>query len=607
MKSLLPVCLLLFPFFLGAQSIDVGKKSFTTWLNQSAQKVYKYRGYQLEENPDAVAENVGQFVKTHYDQLADSRNDLDLETVKTTPLGYHVTFQQTHLQVPIYGTQIKVNVTPDFKILSVFAKLVHTHEWENLEVKDSDKAESESTIIFNGVYPQMGTLSDRFDPESNTYLEELIGERGFYHSRDLGRYLTHAHDLPDSLVHVYVYYPDPITSEQTIYGGGYKNIGGRDTLPLNQARKLKTTLVKYLADSFWAENKYVEIIDPKVQNFAPAYSRVDTFDFDRSQPEFDQINALFHITNYHDHLAAIGFDSLANYKIQVNTRGLFSDQSRFNRRTNSGGEGTLEYGYGDDKGNKHVDDAEDADVVIHEFGHALSYNANENKLSSFERRSLDEGICDYLACSYSRDISAYAWEDLFNWDGHNVFWDGRSCTTERTYDDYSDDNSIYENGEILAGTLMTLWEKLGRDTTDALMIGTLYMLADNSSFPQTARLLLDTDSLLNKGRNSDVICKVFTDQKFFSESDCVAGIGTPGTDNVQVDFLRFLHEQELQVIWPENQPADIKLYDMGGKLLVDRTAMSGIFSENVAHLGAGVYLLEARVEGRIFRQRLVKP
>lgn len=606
MKRILPACLLLFPFLLGAQSIDIEKRSFHTWLNQSAQKVYQYRGHQLEENATLVVKNVKQFAKTHYPQLADSRNDLKLEAVKTSQLGYHVTFEQTHLLVPIYGTQIKVNITPDFKILNVFAKLVYTNEWENLNTKSADDANSGSIIIFNGMYPQMGTLSERFDAEANTYLEELWGERGFYYSRDLGRYLTNKQDLPDSLVHVYVYYPDPITSEKTIYGGGFKNIGGKDTVTLNDARKLKTTLVKYLADSFWAENKYVEMIDPKVQKFAPAYSRVDTFDFVRSQPEFDQMNALFHITNYHEHLTAIGYDTLANYKIQVNTRGLFSDQSRFNRKNNSGGQGSLEYGYGDDQGNQHVDDAEDADVIIHEFGHALSYHANENKLVSHERRSLDEGICDYLACSYSRDISAYAWEELFNWDGQNEFWEGRSCTTKQTFDDYSGDHSIYENGEILAGTLMMLWEKLGRDTTDALLIGTLYLLAENTSFPQTARLMLDTDSLLNGGRNSEVICKLFTEQRFFSQSDCVAGIDDPTAEGFQVDFLRFSNEQELKVSWTENQPATIRLYDMGGKLLISNRLTSGTFTENVGHLGAGVYLLEARVENQIFRQRLVK-
>ena len=48
-----------------------------------------------------------------------------------------------------------------------------------------------------------------------------------------------------------------------------------------------------------------------------------------------------------------------------------------------------------------VDDAEDADVIIHEYAHAISYAASPETNSGTERRGLDEGLGDYFAAIYS--------------------------------------------------------------------------------------------------------------------------------------------------------------------------------------------------------------
>ncbi len=80
-------------------------------------------------------------------------------------------------------------------------------------------------------------------------------------------------------------------------------------------------------------------------------------------------------------------------------------------------QGRLHFGEGG------VDDAEDADVVIHELGHGIHDWVTGGGLS--QKQGLSEGVGDYYAVSYSR---AYAgqWEPsdpqyhwVFSWDGHN--------------------------------------------------------------------------------------------------------------------------------------------------------------------------------------------
>jgi len=69
-----------------------------------------------------------------------------------------------------------------------------------------------------------------------------------------------------------------------------------------------------------------------------------------------------------------------------------------------------------------VDDAEDADVVLHELGHGLHDWLTNGSLSQVQ--GLSEGCGDYWAQSYSRSLgqwplSAPAYNWMFSWDGHN--------------------------------------------------------------------------------------------------------------------------------------------------------------------------------------------
>ena len=109
------------------------------------------------------------------------------------------------------------------------------------------------------------------------------------------------------------------------------------------------------------------------------------------------------------------------------------DPSGFNGADNShylSGSGRLAFGEGG------VDDAEDADVIIHELGHGLHDWVTDGGLSQVN--GLSEGTGDYAAGSYSRAIgfwspsdAAYSW--TFNWDGHNPFWDGRILNYSASY------------------------------------------------------------------------------------------------------------------------------------------------------------------------------
>ena len=605
MKRLYLTNLLLLSAFVSlAQNLDYKQHYFNNWLNKTAQSIHQFKGHQLPANEQNIVEVTRQFLEANYAELQPTNSELKAQYVKKSPLGFHITFNQLFNQLPIYGTEVKVNISKDFKVVSIFEKMAFTNTWPELDEDRVAHLSGKTMVIYNGIRPEIGKVVDVFNQADGKWYEEINTASNFHSARDIGRYLTDPYLGPDSLVYVYVFYPDPNQSEETVF----KNNNGKDTIQLTNARKLKTTELRYLSDSFWAENRFVKMVEPTNQNFVPANSRIDTFNYTRADSRFDQINALYHITNYHYLLDSLGFDSLMKYQIEVNSKSSPVDNSSFTRETQEPktGKGTLDYGYSIE-GSAHVDDAEDADVVIHEFGHAISYNANLNSLAAYERNSLDEGLCDYLACSYSRSITAYEWEKLYNWDGHNEFWEGRSCDANRTMEDFDKGESIYYNGEIFSSALMKVWTELGRDTTDALVLGALYMLSSNSKFIDIAKVIIDVDSLYHGGKNKSLLCSTFVNRKFLPTDYCLSGIGeVEQIEELEVDDWLFRNNGELKVNLPNNEMAQISVYDPSGKLVVSFTDYESATVLPIGNTVSGVYFIEIRTETNWYKLHLMR-
>jgi hypothetical protein len=166
----------------------------------------------------------------------------------------------------------------------------------------------------------------------------------------------------------------------------------------------------------------------------------------------------------------------------------------------NGGDPTLSFGTGG------VDDAEDADVIIHEYCHGISWSANGNDNFSNERAGLDEGLADYFATSYSRSLNTFNWEKMFSWDGHNAFWTGRIANTSTNY---GTTNDIYKLGEIWNSAMSAMSTDLGDYVTDRLMLESLHFFTNNTTLPEAALYVLKADTLLFNGINVSSICAQF--------------------------------------------------------------------------------------------------
>jgi Zn-dependent metalloprotease len=130
----------------------------------------------------------------------------------------------------------------------------------------------------------------------------------------------------------------------------------------------------------------------------PAFSPTNTFAYTRNQDEFEQVMAYYWITEAQKYIQSLGFGT---------TRRAIDNQPQKVRINQYGADNSfetdhpiLEIRYG--KGG--VDDAEDAEVILHEYGHAIHSSQNFS-FASEQAGAISEGFADYWAVTVSDIVS----------------------------------------------------------------------------------------------------------------------------------------------------------------------------------------------------------
>lgn len=448
-------------------------------------------------------------------------NFLEVQRKQSAANIWHITFQQQHqgidvldaIQIRMYAENPTAKSVPFAQIdqsKNITALLQKNHLLDSSIVKTwQQKVKSNYPFTIRFLYQPIwyenkekiwfaawkisyGSLDNRL-PAQMLIIDEQGNE---LEKRDL--VYQHTASPPDSLVAVTIFLPDPLTTAQVSYGTPYIDSNDVDILALNTERIDTAIKVHFENDTFYLKNDYCQIVEFDPPVYPICNSIAPNFDYTRSHHCFEQVNALFHITQFQEYVQSLGFTNLANYPIQADAHGLDGvDASSYSTFLD-----LLAFGEGG------VDDAEDADVIIHEYMHAITHSAAPNSNAGIERRAIEEGNCDYVAASYSKNISNFAWQRVYSWDGNNEFWNGRTIVTPKIYPTDISGN-IYEDGEIWSSTLMQLEQQLGRNVTHKLLLQSIYNYFPQMTMPQAARLLLQADSLLFNKAHSNIIFDVF--------------------------------------------------------------------------------------------------
>lgn len=191
---------------------------------------------------------------------------------------------------------------------------------------------------------------------------------------------------------------------------------------------------------------YVNIKNIESPATAPSTTTNGIWSAKRGNNAFDDANVYFQLDQNQRYIQSMGFTgtkSIINRPLDVDTDGVNGDD---NSHYSGGTTDYLAFGHGC------VNDSEDSDVILHEYGHAIHRNINSG-WSGGDTGAMGEGFGDYWAGSYKYSTpngKTFHPEWAFTWDGHSSCWGGRLLNrTNAWYNSaktYGAHVSVTENG-----------------------------------------------------------------------------------------------------------------------------------------------------------------
>jgi len=550
-----------------------------------------------------------------------SQTTLHLIAVRESPGGYHYQFRQEFDGLPVTGKVIQVNMTREFRVLNFGSSLLDEEfgtsgsflRDENEAVKYvRDNYHSDQPWfqlkLERQYYPQSGNLIPAFciqtygdGVETNYEIILNASDMSLLQERELISHFRPVHasrqfTSGDTNCPGKVFLPDPLTTAHVVYGTPYTNgssiktgeCDADDDSPWLNGQRAAVTLRELEMNNgvITLTGPYVSVRDSIEAPFYtdPVGINNCNFEFKRLDQGFEAVNSYYHIDTFQRYVQSLGFTSLMNEQILVDPHGVScKDNSKF---VPNGSNPWLSFGEGC------VDDAEDADVIIHEYGHALSYAALPGANVGSERSGIDEGIGDYFASSYSASIDTFGWNRVFTWDGHNEpeCWEGRISNSTITYPQ-TNVFDIYQVGELWSSALMQVFWKIGRTASDRIQLQELSMNIQTTKIPDAAMYILDADTMLYSGQYSQDYIDEFCLRQILTGGICVVGNSPMAPPPVKsVIVYPVPADDKIRVtIPPAGNPVDLIVTDIYGRIVIFSEDVRSETDINVSHLNSGIY------------------
>ncbi len=259
--------------------------------------------------------------------------------------------------------------------------------------------------------------------------------------------------------------------------------------------------------------------------------------YDVADPRFLQVNAYNAIDSAQRYVRALGFsgdrtvppggNGIRNFPTIAYPSWDGADSSFFRPTTN-----TLHFGEGG------VPDAQDSDIMVHEYGHAIQFDQNPSwgctSGSQCDMTAMGEGFSDYLAAVVHASYGNPAYQDtnaacVGEWDSTAY----RNLSPPFTYPPCLrrvDGNKIYptdligeihKDGEIWSRALWDIRNAIGGNVASQIVLEHHYSLPQGSTMPQAALEMISVDADLFGGFNEIPLRRAFCARGILTGADCV--------------------------------------------------------------------------------------
>jgi Zn-dependent metalloprotease len=228
-----------------------------------------------------------------------------------------------------------------------------------------------------------------------------------------------------------------------------------------------------------------------------AFEASNVFAYNREDDRFEQVMAYFDVDVAQAYIQSLGFTDVNN-----EPQDLLPDDYKGDNSFYDPNKDTITLGIGG------VDDAEDAEVTWHEYGHAIQDDQVPNFGSNNSGGSIGEGFGDYWAFTMSQadspDTATTPLACIADWDSISYTSGTPHCLrrvdTNLTMADYDPRGDVHANGQIWSRALHDVNLALGRTKANRIILEGQFSFTPTTSFQAAAQATIDAArALYNEG------------------------------------------------------------------------------------------------------------
>lgn len=463
-----------------------------------------------------VDESINDFLM-EYGTLFGIKIDLsDLKFIgKADGLGtIHFKYQQHHENIPVLHAFTSVHLNKKFKIIKIKSKYYPVISLDTKNILSRGISKDKAIDIVNslldaetkGVHHSIADLI--IYPSENTFylvwevrisLKNPAESHHVYINVEDGTLLNKIEVLKRINGRGKVFIPNPVVAlkDTTL------------TLESDIPEKVYTSVIlKELDGSGFLCGPYADTADTKNRAYEPAF----VFDYKRGDSRFCEVMTYYHMDSCQRFIQKLGFKNICNKQIKVNAYAV-GYNSHFDPHTK-----ILSFGA------EGIPDAEDADIIIHEYMHVIQDDIVPNFGMSEESCAMGQGSGDFLAaCFFAEENGGFDREAVGDWDGIGMIQQCvRRVDGKKHYpEDFLDLLRCDADGEIWSAVLWDMYLALGgdskkkekrmkaRERSIKLLLESIFFLNPFSNFIDGADAIITANTHLYAGRDEKKIMAAF--------------------------------------------------------------------------------------------------
>lgn len=409
--------------------------------------------------------------------------DLVLSRSFDSPVGEHFVFEQRYHGIPVYGAQVSIHFDKAGEIITV-----NNSYQPDIAIKSVTPRVGRASAAFRAVNLLPDSMPSQlaadltvfpFNDSFSLAWRIVLSSGGptweiFIDARD-GKALGQPRDI-----NRYVNGTGQVYNVNAVVATHDNSLrDNADAASAVPASAYTIVILQGLLGNGHLDGTYASSSKSKKQVFDAG----NIFIFDRSSDGFSETMGYYFIDYAERYIQSLGFNNVNNRQQVFAVNRLKIDNSFYSPSSTE-----ISLGLGG------VDDAEDAEVILHEYGHSIQDNQVPNFGSSLEAGSMGEGFGDYWGASVGAQFSG-GFQDvcLAEWDATSYSSSNPPCLrrldgTKHYPEDLA--GEVHDDGEIWSAALWQIRGAIGATNSDRVVIASHFLLSPTASFNQGANALV---------------------------------------------------------------------------------------------------------------------